>query len=58
MRALANWSDRQNCSHNVSQKFKRIRHFSDVSRKNSLIVCEFKACRRLRSPVLSRASPK
>ena len=26
MRAL--WSDRQNCSHNVSQKIKRIRHFS------------------------------
>ena len=27
MRAL--WSDRPNCSHNVSQKVKRIRHFSD-----------------------------
>ena len=27
MRAL--WSDRQNCSHNVSQKVKRIRRFSD-----------------------------
>ena len=27
MRAL--WSDRQNCSHNVSQKVKRIRHLSD-----------------------------
>ena len=30
MRAL--WSDRQNCSHNVSQKVKRIRSFSDFSR--------------------------
>ena len=29
MRAL--WSDRQNCSHNVSQKVKRIRRFSDSS---------------------------
>ena len=28
MRAL--WSDRQNCSHNVSQKVKRIRRFSDL----------------------------
>ena len=27
MRAL--WSDRQNCSHNVSQKLKRFRRFSD-----------------------------
>ena len=27
MRAL--WSDRQNCSHNVSQKVKRIRRFSE-----------------------------
>ena len=27
MRAL--WSDRQNCSHNVSQNVKRIRHFSE-----------------------------
>ena len=27
MRAL--WSDRQNCSHNVSQKVKRIRRVSD-----------------------------
>ena len=29
MRAL--WSDRQNCSHNVSQKVKRIRRLSDLS---------------------------
>ena len=29
MRAL--WSDRHNCSHNVSQKAKRIRRFSDFS---------------------------
>ena len=28
MRAL--WSDRPNCSHNVSQKVKRIRRFSDL----------------------------
>ena len=28
MRVL--WSDRQNCSHNASQKVKRIRRFSDV----------------------------
>ena len=28
MRAL--WSDRPNCSHNVSQKVKRIRRFSEV----------------------------
>ena len=28
MRALSNWSDRQNCSHNVSQKVKRIKRFS------------------------------
>ena len=28
MRAL--WSDRQNCSHNVSQKVKRIRRFSEL----------------------------
>ena len=27
----APWSDRQHCSHNVSQKFTRIRHFSDLS---------------------------
>ena len=27
MRAL--WSDRQNCSHNVSQKFKRIKRVPD-----------------------------
>ena len=27
MRAL--WSDRQNCSHNMSQKFRRIKHFSE-----------------------------
>ena len=32
MRAL--WSDRQSCSHNVSQQVKRIRHFSD-SRSSS-----------------------
>ena len=30
MRAL--WSDRPNCSHNVSQKVKRIRHLSEVRR--------------------------
>ena len=29
MRAL--WSDRQNCSHHVSQKVKRIRRLSDES---------------------------
>ena len=35
MRAL--WSDRPNCSHNVSQKVKRIRRFSDYFRRgNSL----------------------
>ena len=31
MRAL--WSDRQNCSHNVPQKVKRIRRFSDLNRR-------------------------
>ena len=31
MRAL--WSSRQNCSHNVSQKFKRIRCFSEHDKK-------------------------
>ena len=34
MRAL--WSDRPNCSHNVSQKVKRIRCFSDFSREPKL----------------------
>ena len=29
MRAL--WSDRQNCSHHVSQKVKRIRCFSEIA---------------------------
>ena len=28
MRAL--WSERQNCSHNMSQKVKRIRHVSEI----------------------------
>ena len=28
MRAI--WSARQNCSHNVSQKVKRIRHLSEI----------------------------
>ena len=34
MRAL--WSDRPNCSHNVSQKVKRIRRFSEVCTKKPL----------------------
>ena len=34
MRAL--WSDKQNCSHNVSQKVKRIRRFSDLRENGRL----------------------
>ena len=36
MRAL--WSDRQNCSHNVSQKFKRIRRFSEIEKIGKILV--------------------
>ena len=38
MRAL--WSSRQNCSHNVSQKLKRIRRFSECQRN---ILPEFRS---------------
>ena len=34
MRAL--WSDRQNCSHNVSQELKRISRFSDLKVLNKM----------------------
>ena len=34
MRAL--WSDRQNCSHSVSQKVKRIRRVSDFLQRETL----------------------
>ena len=34
MRAL--WSDRPNCSHNVSQKVKRIRRVSDMENKEPI----------------------
>ena len=36
MRAL--WSDRQICSHNVSQKLKRIRRLSEFEEKTSAIL--------------------
>ena len=37
MRAL--WSDRPNCSHNVSQKVKRIRCFSDFFASKDVTGC-------------------
>ena len=38
MRAL--WSDRQNCSHNVSQKVKRIRRLSEPGGHKPVCVCD------------------
>ena len=40
----ARWSDRQNCSHNVSQKVERIRRFSEANKKLQFSVKNWAFC--------------
>ena len=47
MRAL--WSDRQTCSHNVSQKLKRIRRSSDQLAYQNRVICNLNLCSNRRS---------